>query len=172
MRKTWLAAAPPAPAIPAKVHVRPLSKADGATLGQLMWVAFHGSADDADYDAPDDAAAEAGRTLDGHWGPVVWEASLAVELGSAVVSAVIVVRDNAHDGLPLLAFAMTDPAYQRRGIGRLLIEECVHRLDLAGVKELHLAVTRGNPAVALYQRLGFGVLPRPCPGDARARRTA
>jgi ribosomal protein S18 acetylase RimI-like enzyme len=158
MRKTWTAV-PSASVIPAPVHVRSLSKADEATLGQLMWVAFHGSADDDWYATPEDAAADTGKALDGHWGPVVWEASLAAELGSALVSAVVVVRDNKHAYLPLLAFAMTDPAYQGRGIGRLLIEESVHRLDVAGVKELHLAVTRGNPAAALYQRLGFAVVP-------------
>lgn len=159
MQKTWVAAAPPASAIPDSAHVRQLSKADKATLGQLMWLAFHGSADDADYGGPDDATADARKALDGYWGPVVWKASLAAELGSAVVSAVIVVRDKAHADVPLLAFAMTDPAYQRRGIGQLLIEESVHRLDTVGMKELNLAVTRGNPAVALYQRLGFVVVP-------------
>lgn len=71
----------------------------------------------------------------------------------------IIVLDDAHGGLPLLAFAITDPAFQRRGIGRRLIEESIRRLDATGVKELHLAVTRGNPAFALYQRLGFEVVP-------------
>jgi ribosomal protein S18 acetylase RimI-like enzyme len=124
-----------------------------------MWLAFHGSADDAHYGGPDDAAADAKKVLDGHWGPVLWEASLAWELGAAIVSAVIVVSDNAHADVPLLAFAMTDPACQRRGFGQYLIEESVHRLDIAGVKELHLAVARGNPAVTLYRRLGFAVVP-------------
>lgn len=158
MLKTW-AVAPPASAAPVSVHVRTLSKADEAAVGQLMWVAFHGSVDDDWYGVPEDAAADAGRALGGHWGRVVWEASLAAEVGSALVSAVIVVRDKAHAELPLLAFAMTDPAYQRRGLGQVLIEESIHRLDVAGVKELHLAVTRGNPAADLYQRLGFAVVP-------------
>ena len=78
-----------------------------------------------------------------------------------MVGAVIVVRDDAHDNVPLLAFAMTEPACQGRGIGQLLIEESIHGLDAAGMKELHLTVTRSNPAVALYQRLGFVVVPPP-----------
>ena len=53
----------------------------------------------------------------------------------------------------------TDPAWQRRGIGRWLIGESIRCLDGIGVKELHLAVTHGNPAFALYQRLGFEVMP-------------
>jgi ribosomal protein S18 acetylase RimI-like enzyme len=123
-----------------------------------MWLAFQGSTD-GEYGAPGDADADASAALAGRWGPVVWQASLAAELDSALVSAVIVVLDDAHEGLPLLAFAMTDPACQRRGMGRWLIGESVRRLDVIGVKELHLAVTRGNPAFALYQRLGFEVVP-------------
>ncbi len=84
---------------------------------------------------------------------------LTAELNSAVISAVVIVLDDAHQDLPLLAFAVTDPACQRRRIGRRLIEESIQRLDAIGVKELHLAVTRGNPAFTLYQRLGFEVVP-------------
>ncbi len=119
---------------------------------------FQGAVDD-EYTVPSDADADAVGALGGRWGPVVWQASLAAELDSAVVSAVIVVLDDAHERQPLLAFAMTDPACQRRGSGRWLIEESIRRLDGLGVKELHLGVTRGNPAFALYQRLGFEVLP-------------
>ncbi|HUY46539.1 MAG TPA: GNAT family N-acetyltransferase [Streptosporangiaceae bacterium] len=109
--------------------------------------------------APADADADAAGALAGRWGPVVWQASLAAELDSVLISALIIVLDNAHQDLPLLAFAMTDPAWQRRRIGQRLIQESIHRLDGIGVKELHLAVTRGNPAFALYHRLGFKVLP-------------
>ena len=158
MRKAWVTAGPPAAALPGQVGIRALSKADEPALGRLMWLAFQGSAD-GEYTAPGDADADAAGALAGRWGPVVWQASLAAELDLAIVSAVIVVLDDAHEGLPLLAFAMTDPACQRRGIGRWLIEESMRRLDAIGVKELHLAVTRANPAFALYQRLGFEVVP-------------
>ena len=158
MRKAWVTAEPPAVALPGRVRVRALRAADEAALGRLMWLAFRGGVDD-EYSGPGDADADAAGALAGRWGPVVWQASLAAELESALVSAVIIVLDDAHGGLPLLAFAMTDPAFQRRGVGRWLIEESIHRLDATGVKELHLAVTRGNPAFGLYQRLGFEVVP-------------
>jgi ribosomal protein S18 acetylase RimI-like enzyme len=158
MRKAWITAERPTVAVPGQVRVRALRAADEAALGALMWLAFRGGVDD-DYSGPGDAEADAAGTLAGRWGPVVWQASLAAELESALVSAVIVVLDDAHEGLPLLAFVMTDPGFQRRGIGQRLIEESIRRLDACGVKELHLAVTRGNPAFALYQRLGFEVWP-------------
>lgn len=123
-----------------------------------MWLAFHDSVDD-EYSGPGDADAEASAAMAGRWGPVVWQASLVAEVESALMAAVIIVLDDAHGQLPLLAFAVTDPACQRHGIGRWLIEDSMHRLDLIGVKELHLAVTRGNPAMALYQRVGFTMVP-------------
>jgi len=86
---------------------------------------------------------------------VVREASLVAVKDSVVVAAVVVVRDDAHDHVPSLAYAMTEPALQRRGIGRRLIEESILRVAAAGMNELHLAVVRGNPAVGLYQRIGF-----------------
>lgn len=158
MRKAWDAALEPGTAPPAQTQVRELTAADGPVLGRLMWLAFRGGVDD-EYSAPADADADAAGALAGRWGPVVWQASLAAEQDGAVAAAVIVVLDDAHEGRPLLAFVMTDPARQRRGVGGWLIVESIRRLDRMGVKELHLAVTRGNPAFALYQRLGFQIVP-------------
>lgn len=158
MRKAWVTAGPPVAGLPGQVRVRQLGRADELALGQLMWRAFRGTVDD-EYGGPGDADADAAGALAGRWGPVVWQASLVSELDGAVVSAVVIVLDDAHEHVPLLAFAMTDPAVQRRGIGRWLIEESIRRLDQIGVKELHLAVTCGNPAFALYQRLGFEFVP-------------
>jgi GNAT superfamily N-acetyltransferase len=128
-----------------------------------MWRAFRGAQDD-EYSGPGDADAEAAAALAGRWGTVIWQASLAAEEESVLVAAVIIVLDDAHERLPLLAFAVTDPVCQRRGIGRWLIEDSMRRLDGIGIKELHLAVTRGNPAMALYQQLGFTVVPSGQPG--------
>lgn len=75
-------------------------------------------------------------------------------------AVVIVVRDDAHEMLPLLAFAVTEPDYRGRGLGSQLIEEALVRLDAAGVRELHLAVDRENPARRLYERLGFELAAR------------
>lgn len=170
MRKAWVTAGPLLAPQPAQVGVRALSGADGPVLGRLMWLAFQGGPDD-EYGSAEDADTDAAGALAARWGPVVWQASLAAELDGVVVSAVIVVLDDAHEDRPLLAFAMTDPAWQCRGIGRRLIGESIRRLDGIGVKELHLAVTRGNPAFALYQRLGFEVVPGggALPGQAGPR---
>jgi ribosomal protein S18 acetylase RimI-like enzyme len=58
---------------------------------------------------------------------------------------------------PLLAFVVADPAHRRRGLGREIIVETIARLDAAGLRELHLAVSPDNPARELYRALGFRV---------------
>jgi GNAT superfamily N-acetyltransferase len=161
MRLTWTAAPQPAEISAPGVQTRQLRATDDTALGQLMWAAFRGTADD-DYAAPSDASADAAGTLTGAWGPVLWYASRVAETGPALAAASIVVRDEAHGYQPLLAFALTDPHWQHRGLARRLIEESIARLDSAGITELHLAVTRGNPATRLYEQLGFRVIP---PGE-------
>ena len=54
--------------------------------------------------------------------------------------------------LLLLAVA---PDRQRRGIGRLLLDQFVDRAREAGARRVHLEVRDGNPAVAMYRLAGF-----------------
>lgn len=48
------------------------------------------------------------------------------------------------------------PAHQGRGIGQRLLEALAHQADAAGAM-LSLGVLRNNPALRLYQRLGFAI---------------
>ena len=54
--------------------------------------------------------------------------------------------------LLLLAVA---PGQQRRGIGRLLLEQFVDRACAAGARRVHLEVRDGNPAIEMYRLAGF-----------------
>jgi RimJ/RimL family protein N-acetyltransferase len=57
---------------------------------------------------------------------------------------------------PLLAFSMTAPQYQGRGLAGFLICKSLFALKLAGYSELYLVVTEGNtPAEKLYRKIGF-----------------
>ncbi len=143
--------------LPGGVYVRGINPNDAQSLGQLLWAAFPGAADD-EFRTASDAELEASETLAGKWGPAVWQASLAAQAGATMVAAVIVVRDEVHRDLPLLAYAVTDPGWQGRGIGRRLIEDSATRLAAAGLDELHLAVTPGSRAINLYLRLGFEIV--------------
>lgn len=153
MRLLWKGRAV-APAAPGDLCLRVVGTNDGEALGTLMSNAYRGTIDD-EGETPEQALAEAHATLMGSWGPLIEGASLVAPRGGDVVAMVITVRDAQLGMAPLLAFALTDPTWQRQGIGSWLIRESVCRLAALGITELHLAVTRGNPAQRLYERLGF-----------------
>lgn len=50
-------------------------------------------------------------------------------------------------------FRDPDPAY--RGLGTVLLDRAIRTLGANGGLSLSLAVTEGNPAIAVYRRLGF-----------------
>ena len=135
--------------------LRPLHAIDGEALGALMWRAYRGTVDEDDYNDPSDAMDEAAETLAGHWGPLIDQACLAATVDDDLVAAVVAVHDAVHDMTPLLAYVLTDPLWQRRGIGGWLIVESVVALAALEIPQVHLAVTHGNPAQRLYERLRF-----------------
>lgn len=54
-----------------------------------------------------------------------------------------------------------DPAHQRQGIGRALLQEARRRLQAAGAKRVFLEVRESNhSALQLYYSLGFGLQAR------------
>jgi GNAT superfamily N-acetyltransferase len=154
MLRTWTAGEVGERARSGTARLREVMVEDAEVLGSLFWRGFgRGGADGFDSEA--DARAEARGTLAGSWGPMVWKASLLGLVDGVAVAASVVVRDDAHELLPLLAFLVTDPGHQRRGLGEQLLHETIVRLDGVGVRELHLAVDPGNDARRLYERLGF-----------------
>lgn len=70
--------------------------------------------------------------------------------GPAGFSLVRAVADEAE--LLLLA---VDPAAQRQGVGRALVQEFIASARSAGVHRLHLEVRDGNCAISLYHGAGF-----------------
>jgi ribosomal-protein-alanine N-acetyltransferase len=63
------------------------------------------------------------------------------------------------DEAELLLLAV-DPAFQKRGVGRMLLADFVARANHRGAHQLHLEVRDGNPALALYDSAGFAVAGR------------
>lgn len=153
MRLRWKAPLV-APAAPRDLCLRVVGSDDDEALGTLMSNAYRGTIDD-EGETPEETLAQAHATFAGSWGPLIERASLVAVHGGDVVAMVITVRDAQHAMAPLIAFALTDPMWQRQGIGSWLIRESVCRLSSLGINELHLAVTRGSPAQRLYERLGF-----------------
>ncbi len=50
---------------------------------------------------------------------------------------------------------VVDPAYQRQGLGSQLLRQLAQRFRQAGLARMALGVTKTNPALGLYERLGF-----------------
>ena len=59
------------------------------------------------------------------------------------------------DEAELLLIAVS-PTTQQRGTGRALVEDFIAEAIAHGAHRLHLEVREGNPAIALYERAGFG----------------
>lgn len=52
------------------------------------------------------------------------------------------------------------PKHQRRGIGKLLLDDFVDRAREEGVSRVHLEVRDGNPAISMYKEAGFSPVGR------------
>ena len=63
------------------------------------------------------------------------------------------------DEAELLLLAVKTPG-QRRGVGRILLEDFEEEAIGRGAARLHLEVREGNHAFSLYERAGFGLVGR------------
>lgn len=143
--------------VPLPMTVREVARSDTEAL---VTVFFQGDLDTGEDAYPGEANArtDVEATMDGFWGEMLWDASLVAVLDDVAVATTFVVADHHHDGLPLLAFLVTQPAVQRRGAASALVTASLAALHQRGLTELHLAVLPDNPARRLYERLGFTVV--------------
>lgn len=133
---------------------RAVTEADIPALGRLMLDSYRGT---VDYEGEEleDAVAEAGKTLRGGYGRFLADCSSCIELDGKIASACLVTLIEDKD-LPFLAFSMTRPGSQGKGMAGFLIQTAGNRLLDRGYKELVLVVTKENErAVRLYKRIGF-----------------
>jgi [ribosomal protein S18]-alanine N-acetyltransferase len=63
------------------------------------------------------------------------------------------------DDTELLLIAV-EPAQQRRGVGRLLLEDFLKQARLNGISNAHLEVREGNGAMSMYRDVGFSPVGR------------
>jgi len=141
----------------ADAMARGVTPADAPALAALMLGAYRGTVDDCG-EGPDEAAAEVGRLFAGEYGVFDFAASEVIIRDGAMVSATLVTE---YEGVAMVAFSMTAPAWQRRGLARAGLQRTMQRLHAAGRHRVDLAVTCANmPAVTLYRTLGFRAVPR------------
>ena len=143
------------PPPPGPVDSRPVRDGDGTALGLLAYAAYRGSVDDnGEHEAWH--VADLTAALAGEYGRFMEPVSRAVPDGDRFAAAVIFTW---WDEMPLLAFCLTHPDHQRRGLATRLVTHAARELAADGHDAMHLAVTATNPARALYERLGFREAP-------------
>jgi GNAT superfamily N-acetyltransferase len=124
---------------------------DGPALGVLAHAAYRGSVDDnGEHEAWH--VADLTSALEDEYGRLMTPVSRAVPAGNELIAATLFTW---WDDLPLLAFCLTHPEHQGRGLATRLITHAARELAAEGHEAMHLAVTQTNPARALYERLGF-----------------
>lgn len=136
--------------------VRSFATADADDVGRLAHAAFRGSVDDVGAPVEDEIA-ELRDTVTGKHGPLARGASLVAVTGDAIVAASIV---TLWRRVPLLAFVVCAPEHRGLGLGGALVARSAEALADDDHSLLRLIVTRTNPAVGLYRRLGFVDEPR------------
>ena len=142
----------PEPPLPEGVAVRAFTAEDTRAFGDLMADGYAGTIDDHGEPRAFHRS-EARRAVAGHFGAIDWGSSLvAVTPVGPLVSAAIVTQ---HRGAAFLAFAVTAPGWRNHGLGTALLIRSANLLVAAGHDHWALAVTVGNPAQRLYERLGF-----------------
>jgi GNAT superfamily N-acetyltransferase len=158
-RRHLIASCANVPADPRPVpHVRRPRSDDRGRLAELMLDAYVGT---IDYD--DETIVEARAEVDGWFAspaPLLEHSLVAVEAGEIVSAALM----SDHEGMPLVAYLYTDPAWKGRGLAEGLLRSVMAALAAAGHDRIHLWVTAGNtPAERIYERLGFVEVATPVP---------
>ena len=145
------------PAPPGPIASRAVRAGDGTALGVLAYAAYRGSVDDnGEHEAWH--VADLTSALADEYGRLMTPVSKAVPAGDELIAAAVFTW---WDDLPLLAFCLTHPDHQGRGLATRLVTHAARELAAEGHEAMHLAVTETNPARALYERLGFRATPLP-----------
>jgi GNAT superfamily N-acetyltransferase len=125
---------------------------DAAALVPAYLAAYDADHPDAPGRADEDPEAELRKIMEGgELGPLL-DCSAAVLDGDRVVAAAIItdVPGEPPFGGPWVSEVFRHPGYP--GSGRAVLEYALARV---GGPALSLAVTEGNPAIGVYERLGF-----------------
>lgn len=133
-------------------QARPPTPEDAEALAVLMHDAYRDTVD-AEGESLDDSRAVVRQLFDGEFGPLLWSVSEVIERAGRVVAATLI---TVWQGGPFVAFTLTAPHHQGRGLARAGLLRAMNRLAASDEKVLRLVVTQGNePAERLYERLGF-----------------
>ena len=122
------------------------------TAAWLMVQGYRGTVDWDDGDDEEEAASEIRTTLSGGYGAFLPLASLQIRKNERVVSQIVC---TLFEESPLITFVYTHQDHKNQGLASALIHAAGVSLREQGFSKLSLYVTESNPAVRLYEKLGF-----------------
>ena len=145
-----------APVVQRQVTDDPKARAptpeDADALAALMYDAYLDTIDD-EGESLEEARGVVGQLMAGDFGPLLWTVSEVTERAGRLASATLLTTWQGH---PFVAFMLTAPLHQGRGLARAGLLRAINRLAAQGQAVVRLVVTQGNePAERLYERLGF-----------------
>jgi GNAT superfamily N-acetyltransferase len=150
--------------LPQPIPVRVLTSGDATAFRalRLRALAEHADAFTSSYedDVRQPLEATAQRLAAGS-GNVFWGAFVDGDLRGIIGLTREKRAKNRHKGDVVAMYVA--PEFGRRGLARTLLQTVIDYARKAGLEQLVLTVTRGNPACELYQAAGFetfGVEPR------------
>ena len=90
-------------------------------------------------------------------GEIIQDASIMAYLDGQLLGYCMMVEVNCwgYDKMPWVFDICVKPEFHGRGIGRAIMQESINRLLDHNYPLLGLAVTLSNPAVHLYENMGF-----------------
>ncbi len=103
--------------------------------------------------SPQKIAMDLERTFSGEFGQVLGDASFVARSGDADVAAMICSQES--NVLGFLVIVGTVQSHRGKGIGKALIRTSMAEMNGKGIDRCALWVTEGNPAIKLYESLGF-----------------
>ncbi len=125
---------------------RVVYRANAGTLDARLYASFFGT-------SPCECRTGLLAILAGSYGPLHHQATLCALHGDRLVGVNLVIGEGAKPAT--IIEISVDPDHQRRGVARALMVQSLTILKQDWVETVDLAVTVGNPALELYESLGF-----------------
>lgn len=141
--------------IPEGLSLRNPEPEDHQRLAALMLDSYSGTIDD-DGGIMEDAVTEVANYLRGEYGTPLLHASQIALTPDGIGAASVLITRWGRANLPLIAFVMTHPDWQRKGLAGLLLHLSLTVLKEAGESAARAVVTDGNvPSERLFAGAGF-----------------
>ncbi|MFP7478251.1 GNAT family N-acetyltransferase [Terribacillus saccharophilus] len=132
--------------------VHPIDENKNQALAALFLEGFRNTID-AEYSSKNDYLNEIQAVIDGRYGQFLPACSYFSQTSKRIVGVTLV---TLFRSVPLLAYAVTAPGWQGKGIATNLIQASEQALIRKGYKTMYLVVTKQNyRAYSLYRTLGF-----------------